>query len=1029
MLQRVLGNIQGGAQMFIKLALLLIFFSSSVFSKVATSSSISKILFTDEVSFDKSLAKKCGLHFKGEVVVLLKGSLSSFKCFEGTSPVPKLLQGKTSQAGIYSDELVMVKSLPASPTYDAQLDFLAKREFGLNQFWKDHPKSDGRGVILGVIDNGVSPVHNGLLITTDHKRKYLKHFSRSSYFTYQLEKGQNANIHNDVRLNFLSGELKDQIQEYYVGLVDENKKGLLNVGFDLNRDKSFGLFQVVVFKTDATYICFDTFQKDIDIFKENCSKSFNQSGEFRFWDKDKRLARMSEFDPSSLKVSFSSGEEKWDSHGEGVASVSVGHLVGGKYDGIAPGAQLVDYDLSEFSANNIEENFYSMGTFINALEVLGQNKVQVANISYSLFFLSAKAQKIMRAALEKVIKHYKMIVVFSAGNNGPGLFSFNRGAIYPRHGLVAGAYLSREGAEYVHGVTGLPEEGQMVYYSSRGPGVHGGMGTFLISPLASLTHADPFRGYNAFSGTSSAAPALAGLASVLISHIQNLKLPYDYKAIIHALKLSGKRLSSFSYIEQGFGLPQIDTAVAVYKKLVQGKLFLDTGVQSRVFKSSQGEKAKGRVIYKSQLDKMSGNDRLLISSVASSSLSTQVEMNQLNALEIEYSHNFLTGPRYLWTSVGSSQMSYFLDKSLVDWEANKNGKIFAEIRFKDKETGLLVSVYPLTLIDDKLLNTHVSFEFSLGPDMGSNAHFKVPAGVIGLKVHAQNLLGDGDQISLKLYDPSGIKSGSKLIANGDTELIYAVKGPGAYQFGVAKYRGAAPVDGKKIFRLTVAPIMATLKTQFLDLSKDKNTVVVENQGPMPVTGSLFGQTVSKALKTQMAMVKKHSRVTFEGTVELPQTVGDVEFKIGAQHQNPYSYAYMSCLYTHYKMNNGKKSIVKMVKGNETYSVEKKHLKGHHPHFLSYQCGFFDFWKNEKKGKASSKDDLLMMVLKVSFQENLLLFENHPVKLLPGLNTLSLPQVTEEKLQRLKKFGLWLGPLFVKDGARIKIGELDNISGH
>ena len=44
----------------------------------------------------------------------------------------------------------------------------------------------------------------------------------------------------------------------------------------------------------------------------------------------------------------------------------------------------------------------------------------------------------------------------------------SRGLIYPDESLVVGAYASYDLEEYVHGVTGIPEEGAVIRYSSRG---------------------------------------------------------------------------------------------------------------------------------------------------------------------------------------------------------------------------------------------------------------------------------------------------------------------------------------------------------------------------------------------------------------------------------------------------------------------------------------------------------------------------------------------------------------------------------
>ena len=51
--------------------------------------------------------------------------------------------------------------------------------------------------------------------------------------------------------------------------------------------------------------------------------------------------------------------------------------------------------------------------------------------------------------------------MFSAGN-GPGLGSLNRSGIYPDVSMRVGAFVGKELDEYVHGVTGLPEDGRVI---------------------------------------------------------------------------------------------------------------------------------------------------------------------------------------------------------------------------------------------------------------------------------------------------------------------------------------------------------------------------------------------------------------------------------------------------------------------------------------------------------------------------------------------------------------------------------------
>ena len=136
--------------------------------------------------------------------------------------------------------------------------------------------------------------------------------------------------------------------------------------------------------------------------------------------------------------------------------------VGGLFDGIAPGAQIIDYDLSETSQLP-SESIYTIGKFLKAVDTLASNGAEVINISYSLYFSSHKSQKVMAQAIQELVKIHNCVIVFSAGNNGPGLGSLNRTSIYPSSVLRVGAYASKELDQLVHGVSGLPEEGRVIY--------------------------------------------------------------------------------------------------------------------------------------------------------------------------------------------------------------------------------------------------------------------------------------------------------------------------------------------------------------------------------------------------------------------------------------------------------------------------------------------------------------------------------------------------------------------------------------
>ena len=470
------------------------------------------------------------------------------------------------------NEPIVVERGPEPEAMDETVYYLAKEEFGIPGFLQTHPEFDGRGVKVGVIDDGISPRQSGFQKTTTGERKYLNHgFSQSSWLNLTLEPGEFENV--------------------FIGKISEKRPGISEYT-DLNKNSQEDILKVEVQTAPELKICVDSNASD-SFEATECFGQFSKTGEYGYWDTDRLYTILAEWNDEAKSLTLTEGERDRDGHGEGVGSVMSGHSIAGRFDGVAPGTQLLDYDISVDKGTALAEH-YTMSTFLEALAWMGENGAQVVNISYSLFFQSVKSQGFMRKALQKLVDQYQFILTFSAGNNGPGLASFNRGLIYPQGSLVAAAYVSPELNEYVHGTTGLPPEGRVVWYSSRGVAPDFGTTPSVLSPLASLSHSSPERGFRAFSGTSSAAPALGGFVAVLLSAIQQSELPMDISAVVSAVRSSAKPLPGIPFAEQGTGLPNIEKAFEQYKQLVSGEKFA-----SIRFEAGSTEKT-GQLLFLSQ---------------------------------------------------------------------------------------------------------------------------------------------------------------------------------------------------------------------------------------------------------------------------------------------------------------------------------------------------------------------------------------------------------------------------------------------
>lgn len=655
----------------------------------------------------KDEAAALGIQVSGDVIVRLEGDVAALNELKLDVAAEAILDEKIAQAE------------NSTPVTDGAL-YLAKKDFGILEFWKENPTADGRGVIVGVYDDGISPHHPGFRVTTTGARKILKLGSSSSYATYTLTATDNG----------------------FEGVIDEDR-----VSFDgkpdLNGDGKTNKFKVQV----ADKVCMDL-DLDEKFSEAECRGTFAASGEY-FNLPNSAMVLTVEFDKEKAQLKIQQPEKGGDSHGEGVASVMASYFPGNpSLDGVAPGAQIVDIDISE-PTNVASENEYTMGTVLSSLEWLAQNGAEVANISYSFFFSSVRSQDFMSKAIDALVKKYNIVLSFSAGNNGPGLGSLNRRTMYPDSVLVAGAFVSKELDERVWGVTGLPEEGRVIYYSSRGPGPLGEGGPLLIAPLSSLTHSSPDRGFGAFSGTSSASPALAGAATVLLSAIKLEGLKVDATTVVHALRLSGKRLKAEPFVAQGYGLPQVGEALKIYRELIQGKQFNYLSI-----KSNKGAMdtigGRGLLFYTSQSGAVESG-RIDITGVLSKIAPTSAQTDLMIPLKVTYSKG-IKGSSELWASGVTSRLHVEVDLTEV-LQGESEG--FGEIELRHADTNDLLAIVPVTVLNDISVETRTRHVLRVGSQGSARIHLNSEVGLF--KVKARMLEGDPVGVNFLIYDADKIR--------------------------------------------------------------------------------------------------------------------------------------------------------------------------------------------------------------------------------------------------------------------------------
>lgn len=490
-----------------------------------------------------------------------------------------------------------------------------------------------------------------------------------------------------------------------------------------------------------------------------------------------------------LTMAVPESSNDFGSHGEGVASVAAGYRIGGRpFDGMAPGAQLVNVSFAdEYSGRS-----YNISTIAKALRAGGLS-ADIVNLSYSLYFNSPAAQVSMARVLERALGDTKALYFFSAGNNGPGRGSMNRGLIYPSLALVVGAYLDPGASQTVFG-SSVPWGG-VVGYSSRGPGPDGNSGPMVISPLAGMVASTADAGFRSFSGTSSATPALAGFTARLISHIRAMTHEdrFDRQALKAAILQSAEALPDVAYVDQGYGVPKLSKAWDIYQRTAtapavkppEAPLALAVAKQSPSLIVNGGRNHFGLVrrgIYvRGSLDR---KDFYTFQITPSENLPSATFVE---SLRLHTDAPWISLPSAVLMSSGGVQFEVALNWNAI--EAMAASELTTHIDIRNADTGERRAVIPVTIIapvTNQADRGQTSFNLSAAGLKRLFVNKPLWATHLAVKVQASN----PEQAlcsQIKFYNPSGVRVGgaSTFGSNAEqTDRTFEAASPGIYEITI-----------------------------------------------------------------------------------------------------------------------------------------------------------------------------------------------------------------------------------------------------
>ena len=433
---------------------------------------------------------------------------------------------------------------------------------GVDQFLKAHPSYDGRNVLIGILDTGIDPGIPGFEKTSTDNPKILDLRDFSGEGAVPLQRvtpmGDSVEIAGRKLGGFGRVTALNTGGPYYGGIIREIPLGQPPAS-DLNGNgEATDTLVVVVTRAPDGWVLFADTDGDRSLAGERPVHDYLLARETFGW------AGRGRRPPINLAANFSAaaGEPQLDlvfdsfSHGSHVAGIAAGHDMYGVpgFDGVAPGAQLLGLKIANSAQGSITTSGSMMRAIDYAIRFAAARRLPlVLNLSFGVGNEIEGTARIDALVDSVLAANPGLVFTISAGNDGPGLSTMGLpgsakraisvGATFPASFLAPGA-----GAR----------EDQMAYFSSRGGEV---AKPDLVSPgVAYSTVPRWSTGQEIEQGTSMASPHVAGLAALLVSALAQEKHPIDARAIKQALMVTARPLPGATFLDDGTGLPEVETA-------------------------------------------------------------------------------------------------------------------------------------------------------------------------------------------------------------------------------------------------------------------------------------------------------------------------------------------------------------------------------------------------------------------------------------------------------------------------------------
>ncbi|MFD5908066.1 S8 family serine peptidase [Streptomyces massasporeus] len=472
------------------------------------------------------------------------------------------------------------KKTPAENPYNPSF------ETGAVDFVEDHPKADGRGVTIGILDSGVDLGHPALQKTTTGERKIVDWVTATDPIIDNDSTWRPmVTAVSGPAFTYQGQSYKAPAGSYAVSLFKESYTTGGDAKGDANRDGD---------TTDVWGVLYDaatgTVRVDLnnnnDFGDDAPMKPYKDGHQVGYFGTDNPSTDIAERQPFVVEIRKDVPMDplggSWvgkksdfvnigvieSEHGTHVAGITAANgLFGGKMNGAAPGAKLVSSRACTWSGGCT-----NVALTEGMIDLVTKRGVDIVNMSIGGLPALNDGNNARSELYTRLIDTYGVQLVISAGNSGPGANTIGDPALADKV-ISVGASVSKETWAANYGSV-VEKKYAMMPFSSRGPREDGGFTPTLVAPGAAINTTQTWlpggpvaeagytlpAGYSMLQGTSMASPQATGSAALLISAAKQKKIDLTPATLRTALTSTADHIKGVQAYEEGAGLMNIPDA-------------------------------------------------------------------------------------------------------------------------------------------------------------------------------------------------------------------------------------------------------------------------------------------------------------------------------------------------------------------------------------------------------------------------------------------------------------------------------------